>query len=106
MHLKFSSWDDSCLGKLCGFLLCGQQTCVCGWIVQEQPGWLCQCFGGVQGSVCECTVLQSFFSSQRCIHGLQWQALFSTSEDCRGALAHLSLLLRCSYLFLAENQVC
>lgn len=46
MHLKMISWDDSCLGKLCGFPLCGQQTCVCGWVVQEQPGRLCLLWRG------------------------------------------------------------
>lgn len=78
-------------------------VCVAGLCRSSLAGSVC--FGGVQGFVCKCTVLQSFFSSQRCTRGLHWQALFSRSEDCRGALAHLSLLLRCSYLFLAETQV-
>lgn len=91
------------LGKV--RLFPGAQTCLHGqqtWcrMVQEHPAWLCQCFGEGQGFVCTAPACRAFL-----LPTVRPQAALGRSEDCRGALAQLSLMLRCLYLLLVENQV-
>lgn len=77
MHLEISSCADICFGKVCSFpgaqtcLPYGQQACMCCWIVQEQPGWLSQCFAEVWGLV----------------HKMHWLAELSSFPQCKPYLA-------------------
>lgn len=81
---------------------------LCGWLagVGAPSLALSELRGGAGVFVCKRTGSQRFPLPRRASTGCSWQTLFSRSGGCRGALAHLSLLLRCSYLFLAGTQLC